>query len=310
MGDKGKSHYPIVGGAALLVLAAALRGIGTLAVKEAVNTCGFAAAVGLRFALAVLLLAGASSRHLARGLSPTVVLHGVALGVISAGVFLLNHAGLAFVSPSQSSFLTSTYCVAVPFVAWAFARVRPRASLMAAAIVAVVGVWLLFEGAEGSGFTWGATLSLLGAGLFAIQVVATGVMADARNAIALSAVQMATVGVVGLGIALLQDGAGIMRMVGALDTWGLMGFVAVFSTLAPLLCQNMGQRFVPPSLASILLSTEAVFCVIASATLGIESLRGMSYVGFACIFASVAIALVGSARGAGDASVSSGEEAS
>ncbi len=180
---------------------------------------------------------------------------------------------------------------------------------MAAAVVAVAGIWLLFEGAEGPGFTWGATLSLLGAGLFAVQVVATGAMVDARNAIALSAVQMATVGIIGLGIALLQDGAGVMKAVGTLDVWGLMGFVAVFSTLVPLLCQNVGLRFVPPSLASILLSTEAVFCVITSAILGTESLQGMSYGGFACIFASVVIASMGSARGMGDASAPSGEEA-
>ena len=75
-----------------------------------------------------------------------------------------NSTGLTDTTASNSSFLTSLYCVIIPFLSWALHGPRPTRFNLAAAVVCVAGVGCVsFAGAAGFSLRFGDLITLLSA---------------------------------------------------------------------------------------------------------------------------------------------------
>ena len=112
---------PLWGYKVLLLLAAAIWGLGTVAIKSTVDTLPPTWIVGLRFTGAGLIL-GAVSFPKVRGhvaLEPRRHLAcGAILGILLFLSYWANSTGLADTTASNSSFLTTLYVVIIPFLGW------------------------------------------------------------------------------------------------------------------------------------------------------------------------------------------------
>lgn len=160
----------------MLVLAAAIWGLGTVVIKDAVDVISPFWLVGIRFLSAGVLLSLILLPRMVRRLDVSHLKAGLVLGAFVALTYLLNTTGLAYTTASNSSFLTATYCVLVPFLAWAVMRKRPTGFNLTAAFLCIVGIGLVALPAGGAAAeaTAGAGAAAATAGLEAAGTVAAG----------------------------------------------------------------------------------------------------------------------------------------
>ncbi len=77
-------------------------------------------------------------------------------GLTYWGTMISQTVGLTMIEPGRSAFLTSAYCVLVPFVSWLLMRQRPAARNIVAAALCLTGVGFV---SLGSGLGAGSRLA-------------------------------------------------------------------------------------------------------------------------------------------------------
>lgn len=273
-------------GIALTLAAAALRGLGTIVVKDAVSTLSSALVVGARFSAAGLILLFIQRRRIFHARDQKLLFHGAILGGLTSAVFLLHHAGMTTLSPADSSFLLSTYCVITPFIAWVWKRQTPQWQTWLASGLCIFGIWLLFNRGPMSNFAPGAWLTLASAALFAVQIVTTASFTQKEDPIALTTAQFLVAGTIGLLVFALT-GAKTGELSVMPNNVLQIVYLVVFSTLLAMTMQNEGAKRIPPWQAALFLSMEAPFAILASLVAGYAGLDAPTMVAFAAIIAAV-----------------------
>src|SRR5271165_1038272 len=133
----------------LLLITAFLWGVTFVAQKDAVGLLPPLAFVAARFGVSALALAPFAlleQRRIRRKAAPGSTRLAIAIGL---SLFLgtsLQQAGLETTSATNGGFLTACYVVLTPFVVWALSRTRPRAIVLLASLVSLLGAWLLAAG--------------------------------------------------------------------------------------------------------------------------------------------------------------------
>ena len=279
---------------ALLLAAAAIWGLSTVVLKGAVDALPPAWLVGIRFTVAGLVFCAAFAPRIARlARGRRLGDHaraGLALGLVVGIAYLLNAVGISFTTAAKSSFLTGSYCIMVPFLAWAMTRVRPSGFNLAAAALCLGGIALVSL-PEGGGFAlgFGDSMSLVGAVFLGIQVVLTAKLAPGRDMLVLTALQFLVGGLACLAVAPLTAPAPALALFADPALIGQIAFLVLGGTCGAILFQNIGLAHVAPAPGALLLSFESVFGVLFSVMLLGEALTAPMSAGFALIFASVLV---------------------
>ena len=140
-------------------------------VKTALGWYPVAGVIAIRFLLTALLLApywlrlpAAQRRQTLAVAAPTSV------GLLA--IFMAETAGVAHTSAGNAAFLVSLCLLLTPPVEWAWFGRRPAAKLWLAALVSLLGTWLL-TGIAAGGLNGGDALMLLAALIRAFQVCLT-----------------------------------------------------------------------------------------------------------------------------------------
>ena len=215
---------------------------------------------------------------------------GVLLGVLDFSAFLTQTVGLQYTTPGINAFLTATYCVIVHFIWWLVARRRPTVFNIGAALLAVGGIWLVSVSSSGEGLTmgFGEAMTLVGAFAFAAHIVAVSKCAQYADALALTAMQFISEGLLGLATGALTAPAPAL----SLFTPDIIAQMAFLILLASIFCfgaQNLALAHVPPAQASLLLSLESVFGVVFSVFMTGEQVTLRLLLGFVLIFAAITV---------------------
>lgn len=279
---------------ALLLLAAAIWGLGTVVIKDTIDTFPPSWLVCIRFTLAGALCCALFAPRIVRVAREGRLLDHVRVGIVFGAVmilaYLLNTNGLAGTTAAKSSFLTGTYCILVPFLAWVTLRRRPTAYNIVAAALCLAGIGLVsLSVGESLSMSWGDAVTLASAFFVGVQVVVTFKLAPGRDMRVLTAFQFLFGGLFAMPVAVFT---GLPPSVGALfdtDVAVSLAYLVVFATCAAMLLQNFGLAKVPPSSGALLLSFESVFGVLFSVLLLGEVLSGPMVVGFALIFFAVLV---------------------
>lgn len=223
---------------------------------------------------------------------------------LGGGVFMflgisLQQWGLSYTTAGKSGFLTSLYIIVVPILALLIGQ-RCRLEVWVGAVITIVGVYLLGSGevtgnAE-SQFNIGDVMTLLCTLAWAAQVLWLGVFARYANVLNIAMIQMGVVAglsaLVMFFLWLTQDYPGAYQ----LPTWDVIWIIkndilytGVISAAVAFTLQILGQRYVPATNAALIMSTEAVFALIA----GVLFLGEIVTAGalFGCAFIMVGIVL-------------------
>ena len=270
------------GGRLALLTAALIWGTSFVILKDTLDSLPVFLLLAIRFTLGGVLLAAVFHRRI-MACTRKLMGHGIISGLLLVSAYAAQTYGLKTTSPGTNAFLTSIYCVLVPFLAWLVFRKRPTAYNWVAAILCIAGIGLISLSGD---FTIGIGewLTLLSGLLYALHILSLSHFGKQDEPIALTIVQFAVVAAVSWGCSLLfEPGAGFPEAA----VWPPMLYLTVFATGVTMALQTVGQKLTPPSQAAILLSLESVFGVFFSILMGAEQITGPLVCGFVLIFISV-----------------------
>ena len=152
--------------------------------------------------------------------------------------------------------------------------------------VALVGTYLL---SINEAFTIeSGDLLILGCALvYSVQILLVDHFVERANAVMLSVVQLTTAGLLTVVASLLFEQATFAQWVACL---GPLLYVGVMSSGVAYTLQMVGQRFLPPAIATLLMSLESVFALLSGWLILGESMSGRELIGCGLVFAAVLFA--------------------
>ena len=269
---------------AAMVGATLLWGGTFVAIRESVKALTPQALVFGRFAVAAALFAiVALARRHAPGRKEWVI--GLGNGTLMVGSFFLQALGLRFTSAGSSAFLTCAGTLFAAFYAWALLKQRPSRALFLGLGLALAGSALMsLDAALHLGR--GEMITLLGASLYALQIVWVARHAGAVDPLSIAGVQAATVAV--LMVPFAGDLTHVFAPLGV-SGWRDFAYLAVAgSTLAPVL-QIAAQQTLPAGRIALLFALEPVFALVFALTLGGEHFVLRWWIGAAMILIAVVL---------------------
>lgn len=275
--------------------AAAIWGGSFVVIKGALDVVPPCWLMFVRFFFSALIVGALFWKRVRPHLDASTLRCGAVLGILSGTAFVVQNIGLTDTTPGRNAFLTATYCVMVPFVNWAVAHRRPGATSIVAAALGILGVGLLSLGDDFSvGLSWGDMLTLVSAVLYALHIVAVArFSASGHEVMTMTVTQLAMSAVVPLAAALVLEGVIDFGVFADPGIWGALFYLVILSSAVCMVVQNLGQAHVSPAPASLLLSLESVFAVIASVLFYGEVVTPRLACGFASIFAAVVVSEAG-----------------
>lgn len=264
----------------LLLLTAAIWGLAFVFQKTAMESIGPYTFIASRTAIAALVLlplaflegrnAGGAAVLPSR-MWPVTVAGGV-LFVIAAA---LQQIGLKTATVTNAGFLTALYVIFTPFVAWFWRRVAPSFVVWPAAILSMVGTWLLGGGSIAA-FNGGDVLITVSAVFWAIHVLVTAESNVFNRPLAYTCGQFATVSALATVMAAMIETPTISGLAAAAPE---IAYVGVLSSALTFTLLAVAMKHTPPSEAAVLISTESLFAALAGALLIGERIGFVSWIG-------------------------------
>lgn len=277
---------------AMLLGAAAIWGLSTCIIKDTVAVFPPAWLMGIRFFLAGILLLIVFRKRVAQCLNREMLVAGAIIGLVLAPAYLLNTSGLQFTTASKGTFLTGTYSIMVPFIAWAISKQRPTRYNIAAALLALAGIgFISFSGAGEVSLTFGIGEAIMLASAFflGLHMAVSARLSDGRDALALSAIQFIVAGLIGMAWGATTEGTPNLTTFADPSVFAGMVYLVVFASCGALCFQNIGIKHVPAAPAALLLSTESLFGVTFAVLFFGDTLTITAIIGFALIAFGIAV---------------------
>lgn len=212
------------------------------------------------------------------------------IGGICCGIALtiggnLQQCGILYTSVGKAGFLTALYIVLVP-VFGIFMKQKPERRIWIGSILALLGLYLLcMHGSFAPNF--GDVLLLLGAVAFTFHIIVIDHFSSKANCVMMSCVQFLVSGVTSLALAFIFEEPTFGAVVdGALPIL----YAGILSCGVGYTLQILGQKYVEPTVASLILSLESVISVLAGWVILHEVLSMREL--FGCAFMFIAVILV------------------
>ena len=292
MGVKGISAR--MRGNLLLLLTAFIWGVAFVAQKEGGAQMGSLTFNGVRSLLGGGLLlvllplldrVGLSRRPSTADEKRSVWLGGVLCGLALFAATNLQQIGLLTTSAGKGGFITALYIVLVPVFGLIIGRRTTLFTWLGVAL-AVVGLYLLCMQGE-SGIGSGDLLVLLCAPIFSVQILLVDRFAPRTDCIRLACVQFFTVGILNIPLMFIFEQPSLSAM---LACWESVLYAGLLSSGVAYTLQIVAQKDSHPTTASVLMSFESVFAVLAGVVLLGDRMTVWEWSGCAVMFAAVILA--------------------
>ena len=213
-----------------LFLAAFLWGISFVLMKSVLSSIPPLYILAIRFCGAALILLPACARKLKK-IDKAYLAGGALMGLSLLLGYVFQTYGLRQTTPGKNAFLTSAYCIIVPFLYWAYIKKRPDKYNAAAAVICLAGIGLIsLEGDLRIGM--GDALTIICGFFFALHIVVTAKFIDGRDPVVLAMLQFAQAGILALLGAIIIEPP--PSLVTASDVWSIV-FLTVVCTATCLL---------------------------------------------------------------------------
>lgn len=243
-------------------------------VKDAISQYPTLPFLGIRFGLALLVMAIAVRKLPDRRL----LLTGLAVGAALAAGYLFQTVGLQYTSPGNAGLITGLFVVFTPILERIFGRHVPLRTVIAT-IVALSGTFLLTEGGGGIGI---GDLLVVGCAIaFAVHIVLLGRWAADLPAAPLAMVQMGVAAAVFLP-------AGVPQMrVPTGQVWFAILITGVFASALAFFVQTWAQQHLTPSRTALILASEPAWALLAAVVLAGQRLGVVQAIGAALVIVAV-----------------------
>lgn len=269
-------------GRTCLILTTLIWGSSFVILKSALDSITPLWVLAIRFSGAAILMLIACLPRLKK-LDKRYVTGGCLMGLCLAAAYIVQTYGLVYTTPGKNAFLTTTYCILVPFLYWAISGKRPDKYNIIAALVCLVGVGFVCLGNDLS-INVGDMLTILCGLFYGLHIIVTSRTAENRDPVLITMLQFATAAVVCFIGAVLFEPA--PHDIGT-GTWLSIAYMTFICTGLCYILQTVGQKYTPPSQTAVILTLESVFGSAISVILGVESLTFNIALGFFLIFIAI-----------------------
>ncbi len=215
----------------------------------------------------------------------TLILGGICCGLALAVGSSLQQIGLVYTTAGKAGFITALYIVIVPLMG-IFLRKRIGIKVWIGVALAVVGMYFLCI-TEGFSIAKGDFFVLLCAIAFSVHILVIDYFAPKVDGVALSCIQFFVCGIVCAVPMLVSEHPQISQILAA---WMPLVYAGVLSCGVAYTLQVVAQKNTDPAVASLILSLESVFSVLAGWVILGERLSARELFGCVLVFAAVILA--------------------
>ena len=188
---------------------------------------------------------------------------------------------------SEAGFITGMYIVFVPLLGL-FLRRRVSPVVWLSAILAFSGLALITMGPGGfASIQPSDVLLVVGAVFWAVHILLIDRYVARMRPISFVSIQFLICGVLSLAVALIFETITLEGLYGGL--WMLL-YGGILASGVAYTFQTLGQRYIEPALAAIILSLESLFAAISEAAFLGETMTPQKYLGGAIIFVGIILA--------------------
>ncbi len=223
----------------------------------------------------------------------TLLLGGVLCGFVLCTATNLQQLAISLGSPvGKAGFLTACYILLVPILGIFFKR-RCGLNVWIGVLIAIVGLYLLCIDGEFVIKTPDILLMLC-ALCFSFHIMVIDHFSPKVDGLRMSCIQFMVTGVItAIPMCIFEINGDFKTWLGGfgnLDAWIPLLYAAIFSCAVGYTLQIIGQKGLNPTIASLLMSLESVFSVLAGWVLLKEKLSPKELLGCVLIFVAVVLA--------------------
>jgi drug/metabolite transporter (DMT)-like permease len=273
----------------LLLITAAIWGLGFVAQVLGMNYLSPFAFIGIRFLMGAVSLAPLVIFLHYRNWLPASSLRTVCVGSLVLGIILfaagsLQQVGIVYSNASNAGFITGLYMVIVPILGLALKH-RTGLNTWLGCALALVGLFLLSVKAD---FTmgYGDTLLLVGAVGWALHILAIDHYAPRAAPLLLSLGQFVVCGCLAMVVSAFIETTTWSQVRAATNVLIYAGVITVGVAYT---LQVIAQERADPTHAAIILSLEAVFGAVGGYLFLQEQLSGRELIGCALMLAGMLV---------------------
>ena len=277
-------------GSLLLLLTAMIWGtafvfqrVGMESIEPVTFTAARMCLAALAAGLAALVLGRRGSAADNRQAFQSALPGGICCGLFLASASLFQQFGIVTTTAGKAGFITALYILLVPVLNLLLFKKRSSLHVWLAIGIGVVGMYLLCV-TEDLRLTRGDALVCVCAVLFSGHILCCDYFSRRADPIRLSAIQFVTVAIVSGAIALIAEEPSWEKLRAAAVPIVYCGVVSggVGYTL-----QMVAQRITDPTVASLLMSFEAVFAAVGGALILHERMTFRELIGCIIMFAAI-----------------------
>ena len=215
----------------------------------------------------------------------TLIIGGICCGIALAVASTLQQWGILFTTVGKAGFITAMYIVIVPLLG-VFIGKKVRPLIIGCVAIAVVGFYFLCM-TESLHLGLGDFLVLLCAIAFSIHILVIDHFSPKVDGVKMSAIQFLTAAIISAVPTLLWEQPVFTEI---LQAWQPVLYAGVMSCGVAYTLQIIAQKNADPTVASLLLSLESVFSVLAGWVLLGQGLSLKELFGCVLIFCAIILA--------------------
>ena len=286
----------------LLILTAFIWGTAFVGQRQGMEHMGAITFNACRMALAALTIGTVSfvlrkrdaqkqqdmSDQSRREYRKNTVIGGICCGFFLTIAALFQQMGMVYTTAGKGGFITAMYILLVPVINWILFKRKSRPLVWIAVLMGIAGIYLLCV-TEGLTLEKGDALVMVCPFFFAGHILCCDYFVQRANPVELSAIQFFTVTVLSTIMAFIVENPTWQQVTAAVVPIVWLG---VLSGGIGYTFQIIAQQYTDPTVASLLMSLEAVFAVLAGTVLLGERMSARELFGAAIMFAAIILAQI------------------
>ena len=227
--------------------------------------------------------------HMIGPVTKAELIGGIITGTVLTAATNFQQFGIAYTSVAKAGFLTALYVIIVPLLGL-FMGHEVKPYIWGCAALSLLGLYMLcLLGKSDVGFTFGDSLVLVCALLFAMQILTVDHWSPRCRGVVLSCIMFAVTGLES-GVLMLifehPELAGIMKAMPSLL------YVGILSSGVAYTLQIVGQKDLNPAVASLLMCLESVISAVSGWIILGQTMTATEMIGGGLMFLAIVLAQV------------------
>jgi drug/metabolite transporter (DMT)-like permease len=216
-----------------------------------------------------------------------LIIGGIACGFALFIATSLQQIGIQYTTAGKAGFITALYVVFVPIIGSLFLHKKIRKLIWLCVLLAAVGLYLLSMTGDRFFLAKGDALMLLCAIAFAGHILTIDHFSPLADGIKLSSIQFFVSGVLALICMVIFEEPNLASIWDAIIP---ILYAGILSAGVGYTLQIIAQKDTDPTIASLILSLESVFAVIAGVLILREGLSVREFTGCLIMFVAIVLA--------------------